>query len=49
MHLASQYLAAAAISFVPKKDDDSHTNLGWSNEKNNWKPTPYHQAEIYFL
>ncbi|WP_276166325.1 hypothetical protein [Zobellia alginiliquefaciens] len=33
MHLAAQYLAAAGISFLPKKDDDSHTNLGWSNEK----------------
>lgn len=33
MHLASQYLAAAGISFVDKKDDDSHTNLGFSTEK----------------
>jgi hypothetical protein len=32
LHIAAQYLAAAAISFVEKKDDDSHTNLGWSNE-----------------
>ena len=31
MHLAAQYLATAAISFIPKKDDDSHTNLGWTN------------------
>lgn len=31
MHLAAQYLATAAISFIPKKDDDSHTNLGWRN------------------
>lgn len=30
MHLASQYLAAAGISFLEKKDDDSHTNLGFS-------------------
>lgn len=29
MHFASQYLAAAGISFVEKKSDDSHTNLGW--------------------
>ena len=29
MHLAAQYLATVAISFIPKKDDDSHTNLGW--------------------
>jgi len=31
MHLAAQYLATAAISFVAKKEDDSHTNLGWNN------------------
>ena len=30
MHLAAQYLAAAGISFLDKKDDDSHTNLGLS-------------------
>lgn len=32
MHLAAQYLAAAGISFLDKKDDDSHTNLGFSVE-----------------
>lgn len=30
MHLAAQYLAAAGISFLNKKEDDSHTNLGFS-------------------
>jgi hypothetical protein len=30
MHLAAQYLAAAGISFVAKKEDDSHTNVGFS-------------------
>ena len=30
IHLASQYLAAAGISFLSPKEDDSHTNLGWS-------------------
>lgn len=30
LHLAAQYLATAAISFLDKKDDDSHTNLGFS-------------------
>ncbi len=30
MHLAAQYLAAAGISFLDKKEDDSHTNLGFS-------------------
>ncbi len=29
MHLASQYLAAAAICYVEKKSDDSHTSLKW--------------------
>lgn len=33
MHLAAQYLAAAGISFVAKKDDDSHTNLGFSQKE----------------
>ena len=32
MHLAAQYLAAAGISFLEKKSDDSHTNLGFSTE-----------------
>jgi hypothetical protein len=30
MHLAAQYLAAAGISFLEKKEDDSHTNLEFS-------------------
>ena len=34
MHLAAQYLAAAGISFLDKKDDDSHTNLGFNVENN---------------
>lgn len=29
LHLAAQYLAAANISFLEKKADDSHTNLGF--------------------
>ena len=32
MHLAAQYLATAGISFLDKKDDDSHTNLGFNIE-----------------
>lgn len=32
MHLAAQYLTAAGISFLDKKEDDSHTNLGLSVE-----------------
>ena len=30
IHLAAQYLAAAGISFLEKRDDDSHTNLAYS-------------------
>ena len=30
MHFAAQYLAMAGASFVAKKEDDSHTNLGFS-------------------
>ncbi|TDT40425.1 hypothetical protein CLV90_3272 [Maribacter spongiicola] len=40
MHLASQYLAAAGISFVEKKADDSHTNLGWSIDKQQLETHP---------
>lgn len=32
MHIAAQYLAAAGISFLDKKEDDSHTNLGFNTE-----------------
>ncbi len=34
IHLAAQYLAAAGISFLDKKEDDSHTNLAWEVENN---------------
>ncbi|KKN92654.1 hypothetical protein LCGC14_0205880 [marine sediment metagenome] len=40
MHLAAQYLAAAGISFVEKKTDDSHTNLGWSIGKQRLETHP---------
>lgn len=40
MHLAAQYLAAAGISFVAKKDDDSHTNLGFSVETGRMETHP---------
>ncbi|MGI9547108.1 MAG: hypothetical protein ACR2MM_07720 [Flavobacteriaceae bacterium] len=33
IHFAAQYLAAAGISFLPQKEDDSHTNLGFSTEE----------------
>ena len=29
LHIASQYIVAAGISFLEKQADDSHTNLGW--------------------
>ena len=32
MHLAAQYLAAAGISFLDKREDDSHTNLGFDTD-----------------
>ena len=31
MHKVAQYLTTVAISFIQKKEDDSHTNLGWVN------------------
>ncbi|MEL6810562.1 MAG: hypothetical protein AAFP76_04450 [Bacteroidota bacterium] len=33
MHFAAQYLAAVGISFLEKKEDDSHTNLGLNVEE----------------
>ncbi len=33
VHIAAQYLATASISFLEKKEDDSHTNLGFNSEK----------------
>ncbi len=33
VHLAAQYLATAAKSFVEHKADDSHTNLGYITDK----------------
>jgi len=30
LHRAVQYLAAASKSFLPAKEDDSHTNLAWN-------------------
>ena len=33
LHIAAQYLAAAGISFLKKREDDSHTNLGFSVEE----------------
>ncbi|MFT7157928.1 MAG: hypothetical protein ACI8Q1_002953 [Parvicella sp.] len=31
LHQAAQYLAAAGISFLEKKADDSNTNVGWNS------------------
>ena len=32
IHLAAQYLATAGISFLEKKEDDSHSNLGFDTK-----------------
>ena len=40
LHLATQYLAAAGISYLEKKEDDSHSNLGWSVEKQELSTRP---------
>ncbi|MGB5818670.1 MAG: hypothetical protein WBG90_04235 [Saonia sp.] len=44
MYLAAQYLAASGISFLEKKDDDSHTNLGFSVEKGSMYTRPLNNA-----
>ena len=33
VHIAAQYLATAGINFLAKKDDDSHSNVGFNSEK----------------
>lgn len=43
MHLAAQYLASAAISFLEKKEDDSHTNLGFSIEEKKMSTHPLNE------
>lgn len=40
IHIAAQYLAAAGISFLDKKDDDSHTNLGFNAQKGQLETWP---------
>jgi hypothetical protein len=40
LYLAAQYLAAAAISFLEKKEDDSHTNLRFNVENANLYSRP---------
>ncbi len=40
LHLAAQYLAAAGISFLEKKEDDSHTNIGFSVEEGSMYTRP---------
>ncbi len=46
MHLAAQYLAAMGISFLEKKEDDSHTNLGFSIEKESLVTRPLETSGI---
>lgn len=47
IHLAAQYLAAAGISFVDPKEDDSHTNLGYDLQKNEIYTHPLSPAGDY--
>ena len=44
LHLAAQYLATAGISFLEKKADDSHTNLGFSVNKARLETWPLDSA-----
>jgi len=44
LHIAAQYLAASAINFVEKKEDDSHTNLSWSSESSTLFSRPLNLA-----
>lgn len=47
IHLACQYLAAAGISFLEKRDDDSHTNLGYSVAKHHIQSWPLTDTQNY--
>lgn len=40
LHLAAQYLATTAISFLEKKEDDSHANLSFSNTEKRLETRP---------
>ncbi|WP_025667160.1 hypothetical protein [Aquimarina megaterium] len=44
MHLAAQYLAAAGISFLENKSDDSHTNLGFSTDRGSLYTRPLNSS-----
>ena len=51
LQAASQYLAAVALQFVDKKDDDSHSNLEWDTEERLFRTRPMgpkgHQLELW--
>ncbi|WP_109302676.1 hypothetical protein [Aquimarina sp. AU474] len=44
MHIAAQYLAAAGISFLDKKDDDSHSNLRFNAQKGYLETRPLNSS-----
>lgn len=46
IHLIAQYLAAAAISFLEPKKDDSHTNLGFVRQASRLETHPLNSAGI---
>lgn len=46
MHLAAQYLATAAKSFLKAESDDSHTNLGFSIKTNSLQTWPLNHKGI---
>lgn len=49
LHYASQYLAAAAKSYLPAKADDSHTNLAWNVELRSFDSRPLEGGDILRL
>ena len=44
IHLAAQYLAAAGISFIAEREDDSHTNLGYSIDEKSFETWPLNDS-----
>ena len=49
LHVAVQYLAAAGINFVAKREDDSHTNLCWDYYTESYSTHQLSNGDILFF
>ena len=46
LHRALQYLATASKSFLPPKDDDSHTSVGWNSVSKSFETHPFNKSGL---